>query len=269
MHCGKLMSAGDRGTNVFAHVHIMKTGGQTLCDIFRRSFGARHCDLRCGNVATLEDLRFAQRFYPKLESIGGHSVRAWSELAALPELRLFTILREPITRCLSHYQFDRVRNRKSVDFLTWLDERRNYMTRFLAGSEDADAAIAILEERIEFVGLLEDFDRTLHMLQAWCGKPLSLDYKSRNIASRNSIKNEILDDPELVEAMHESHALDKIVYEHVQSTLYPRIVDRYEHHTSSEAPTRQFARRLPWSAFKRACLYKPAAKLRQQLRRAA
>ena len=247
----------------------MKTGGQTLCDIFRRSLGARHCDLRCGNVAKVEDLRFAQHFYPNLESIGGHSIRAWSELGALPELRMFTILRDPIARCLSHYQFDRVQNRKDVDFLTWLEERHNYMTRFLAGCEDADAAISILNERIEFVGLLEDFDRTLTLLQAWCGTPLLLDYKSRNIARRNSIKDEILSNPDLVAAMHESHALDKIVYEHVQQTLYPRIVDRFEKRVSNGPQTTRFAAMRPWSAFKRACLYKPAARLRQKLRRAA
>ena len=160
----------------------MKTGGQTLCDILRQSLGARHCDLRCGHVATVDDLRFAQRFYPNLESVAGHSIRAWSELAALPELRLFTILREPIARCLSHYQFDRVQNRKSEDFLTWLEERRNYMTRYLAGTEDVGKAIAILEQRLEIVGLLEDFECTLRSLQAWCGKPLLLNYKSRNVS---------------------------------------------------------------------------------------
>ena len=44
---------------MLAHVHIMKTAGQTICDILRRSLGGRHCDLRCGDLATLSDIQFA------------------------------------------------------------------------------------------------------------------------------------------------------------------------------------------------------------------
>lgn len=253
---------------MLAHVHIMKTGGQTLCDVLRQSLGAKHCDLRCGNVATVEDLEFAKRFYPQLESIAGHSIRAWSDLAELPELRLFTILREPIARCLSHYQFDRVQNRKSIAFLPWLDERRNYMTRYLAGTEDVDTAIAILEQRVEFVGLLEDFDRTVKLLGAWCQKPLIQSSKSRNVSKRNAVKDEILADAKLVKAMHQMHYLDKRLYDHVQSEIYPRLVRQLEGQITSDSPSVPFARINPWPTLKRNWLYKPAAKFREQFRRA-
>ena len=66
--------------------------------------------------------------------------------------------------------------------------------------------------------------------------------------------------------MHELHAADKRLYDHVVSEIYPKLVDRYDTKTS-QLP--QLVRFRPWSTLKRNLLYKPAAKLRQKLLRAS
>ena len=90
--------------DLIAYVHVMKTGGQTMCDILRQSFPGRHCDLQARGVATAEDLRFARRFYPGLLSVAGHGVVPLGDLAAACDsIRYFVFLRDPVERCVSHY----------------------------------------------------------------------------------------------------------------------------------------------------------------------
>lgn len=252
---------------MLAHVHIMKTAGQTVCDILRRSFPGNHCDLRCGNFASKRDVQFSRNFYPNLQSISGHAVRAWSDLATIPGIRFFTVLREPIKRCVSHYQFDLVRNNRSIDFLEWLAQKPNYQTQFLCRTENAQQAIDILEEKIGFVGLVEDFDRSLTMLGSWSGHQLAARTKSRNVSFDQSIKQRILSNDKYVEAMHLAHEADLKVYRYATEEIYPRQLALYGDESQvSEAfgSSRQF-----WPTVKRNAIYKPLAKIRQSLLRAS
>ena len=254
---------------MLAHVHIMKTAGQTVCDILRRSFGANHCDLRCGELATMREVQFARRFYPCLKSVSGHSVRPWSDLAQIEGIRFFTFLREPVARCLSHYQFDLVRNRKSIDFLSWLDGRRNYQTKFLCGSESALQAIEMIEQRIEFVGLVEDFDASLQMLQRWVGEPLTLDYRSRNVARKRCVKDEVLSNPVYVEALQDGHQADIELYRYVVEEFYPKQLKRLGNQSANGPSAKLAPVSRVWPPLKRNVLYKPVAHAREWFRRAA
>ena len=249
---------------MLAHVHIMKTAGQTVCDILRSSFGANHCDLRAGELATLGDVRFAHTFYPNLQSIAGHAVRPWNELAEFPGLRFFTFLREPVSRCLSHYQFECQRNGHDGEFLPWLERNANYQTRILSGTDQAERAIQILEERIGFTGLVEDFDRSLLLLGNWSGHDLNIHYRSRNVAKSSAVKKQVLADPRNVNALQSCHEADVIVYQYLCNEIYPRQIEQYA--SEPEASRSPNSISTWWPMAKRDLLYKPAAKLRQMLR---
>ena len=252
---------------MLAHVHIMKTAGQTVCGILRRSFGANHCELRGGEVARLQDIRFAKRFYPGLASIGGHSVRPYGELLDVPGIRFYTFLRDPIARCLSHYQFGRHKRHHELDFLPWLEGHQNYQTRFLSGTEDAAAAIEILDRRIGFVGLVEDFDYGLLLLEQWSGVTWNLAFRSRNIARNGQIKQQILNNSRLMDAAIEAHQADIAVYEYAREKIYPLMRSTYR----PEAPRPANApSKLPliWPAAKRNLIYKPLSKVRDRGRAA-
>lgn len=253
-------------TAMLAHVHIMKTAGQTVCDILRQSFPGDHCDLRCGNFASRKDVQFSKNFYPNLQSISGHSIRPWSDLADIPGIRFFTILRDPIQRSLSHYQFDLVRNCRSIDFLDWLKQKSNYQTQFLCRSENAQHAIDMLEERVGMVGLMEDFDHSLDMLRSWSGYQLAARKKSRNVSSDQSVKDRVLDNSSYVDALYSAHEADLKLYAYAKNVIYPRQMQRHEE--DQNVPLRSSSQRY-WPKLKRNAIYKPLAKLRQSLSKAA
>ena len=208
--------------DLIAYVHVMKTGGQTMCDILRQSFPGRHCDLQARGAATADDLRFARRFYPRLRSIAGHGVVPLGDLAsACDSIRYFVFLRDPVERCVSHYQYRRNKDETS-DFEPWLAKHANYQTRFLCRTSDsgetwpvADAARAIdaIERHVGFVGLQERFDESLVLLARWIGDPdFDVAYRARNVASTSAVRRQILGDPRTVEMIRAQHVEDEKLY---------------------------------------------------------
>lgn len=269
-------------TDLIAYVHVMKTGGQTMCDILRQSFPGRHCDLQVKGVATAEDLRFARRFYPRMKSVAGHSVVPLSNLAeACDSIRFFAFLRDPVERCVSHYQYRRNKDETS-DFEPWLARFANYQTRFLSRTHDvqdpwatrpdADRAIDAIERRVGFVGLQERFDESLVLLARWVGDPaFDVAYRSRNVASSTVIRKQILADPRTVEMIREHHREDEKLYRHVRDVVYPRQVELYGPTLAADVAALRARIPAPQSrilsrslaAVKRGVFYKPLARARQ------
>jgi hypothetical protein len=271
--------------DLVACIHVMKTGGQTMCDILRQSFPGRHCDLQVKGVATADDLRFARRLYPQLRSIAGHSVVPLSNLAeACDSIRYFTFLRDPVARCISHYQYRRNKDETS-GFEPWLAKFANYQTRFLcrthtaqdpwAVEPDADRAIEVVERHVGFVGLQERFDESLVMLNRWIADPeFDPGYRSRNVAARSAIREQLLGDPRTVALIKAHHEQDEKLYRHVRDNVYPRQAAQYGPGLADDVATlrarlpapqrRVVARAL--ASLKRGLLYKPLARARRTLR---
>jgi hypothetical protein len=264
--------------DLIAYVHVMKTGGQTMCDILRQSFPGRHCDLQAKGVATADDLRFARAFYPRLRSIAGHGVVPLGNLAsACDSIRYFVFLRDPVERCVSHYQYRRNKDETS-DFESWLVRNQNYQTRFLCMTSDSgelwpvadvDRAIDAIDRHVGFVGLQERFDESLVLLGRWVAD-LAFDpaYRARNVASTNAVRRQILDDPRLVEMIRAHHVEDEKLYRHVRDVVYPRQVAQYGDSLAADvatlrsrlpAPQRRVVSRA-LAAVKRGVLYKPLAR---------
>jgi hypothetical protein len=265
--------------DVIAYVHVMKTGGQTMCDILRQSFPGRHCDLQAEGVANADDLRFAMHFYPRLRSIAGHGVVPLGDLGrdGVP-VRYFMFARDPLARCVSHYQYRRNKDERS-DFEPWLARNSNYLTRFLCRGRDdrelaqvvPDAARAIeaIDRHVGFVGLQERFDESLVMLARWIGDAgFDPAYRARNVAKSGSVRGGILSDPRLVALIREHHREDDKVYRHVSEVVYPRQVEAYGPTLGADvaalcarlpAPQRRVAARAI-AAVKRGLVYKPLAR---------
>ena len=264
--------------DVLAYVHVMKTGGQTMCDILRQSYPGRHCDLQARGAATAADLRFARRFYPRLRSVAGHGVVPLGDLdSACDSIRYFLFLRDPVERCVSHYQYRRNKDETS-DFEPWLEKHANYQTRFLCRTSVsgetwpvADAALAIdaIERHVGFVGLQERFDESLVMLARWVGDPdLDVAYRARNVASTSTVRRQVFGDPRTVELIRAQHVEDEKLYRHVRDVVYPRQVAQYGEALAADvaalrarlpAPQRRVVARA-LAAVKRGLLYKPLAR---------
>ena len=255
---------------MLAHVHVMKTAGQTLREILRQSFTGRHCDMRAsGSYATAADLRWALQLYPRLKSISGHHVVPYSDLEdSGRQIRYFTFLREPVARFASHYQFSCHNASRLLPFDEFLERFANYQTRHLSNTAQADRAIEMLEEKIEFVGLMERFSESLVLLKRWSGEPLDLPCRSQNIAASNEIKQRLLADPKAVKQICAAHREDQRVYEYAKAVIYQRQVAQFGpglagavRELDQAAPTASilsFSRLL--ATAKRDLLYKPLTK---------
>jgi len=252
----------------------MKTAGQTICRILRQSFPGNHCDLVVPRPATARDVRWAMRFYPGLKSIAGHCVLPGSDLEEggfAP--RYFTFLRDPLDRCVSHYQFSVQRNGSRQRFDRWLTFHTNYQTWFLSDTQQASRAVEILDQHIGFVGLVERFHESLVLLRQWA-RPSQLDvrYRSRNIATDNSIKRKLLSDPDTVARIKEFHAEDYALYAYARDVIYPRQVQRFG--PGLDTAVAELEEHLPGSqtislqqvvaSMKRNWLYKPMTRYRQR-----
>ena len=221
---------------LFAFIHIPKTAGSTLETILRQSFCSRHCDVRVGDdfngpLLTAEVLRRTRWVYPRLASIAGHSVRPHGDLQAVRGgVRYYTLLREPVVRCASEYQFRVQRDGLPDDFGRWIHSgiARNRQTKMLAGVEDADAAIEMLRAKVGLVGLVERFNESLVLLRRWFDDPrLDIRYRSKNVTADNRLKRGLLNDPRSRRLLDEANREDRRLYDYVAAELYPAQVRAY------------------------------------------
>lgn len=210
--------------------HIMKTGGQTFLAILRRNFGRRHCDMLLKEDAIPRDWKWARFCYPRALSISGHSITPYNEdfPRVFPEARLYTMLRDPLKRAVSHYQFRHQSGDRLPDFPEWVDQYRNYQVRRLCGEENADKAIEVLEGRIGFTGLVERYDESLVLWRRWTGLPeLDLAYVPVNRARSNEIRDRIDADDLSREVLEECHVEDRKLYDHVRDVLFPKQLETF------------------------------------------
>jgi hypothetical protein len=273
---------------MYAFIHIEKTAGSTLTTILRRSFGTRHCDIRLPLAKRrrgerdlrpcidADDLKMTRRLYPGLSCIAGHNVKPYGGLGTLgPDIRFFTFLRDPAARYVSQYL-----NRAGVytreAFDSWVSSRwtHNWQTKKIAGVADADRAIEIIRQRVEFIGLTERFDESLVLLGHWLAEPeYTGEYRRVNQLKEKrrprDVERERTDTSYLATdyARHriaEANAEDRKLYDHVVTQIYPRQVEAYPGDLAGEVRHLQVRSRTAgrlyeplWPAFYRNCVYKP------------
>jgi len=264
-----------QGSAVFAFIHIPKAAGSTLAGILRHSFCTRHCDVRCGNGIkgrprlTAAALRRIRWIYWRLKSIQGHGVVPHGDLHAIGGVRFYTLLRQPIQRCASEYQYRVVRGDLMMPFEQWITTEiaRNRMTRMIAGCEDANAAIEMIKRRVGFVGLVERFDESLLMWRRWLDDArVDIRYSSKNVMTDSNIKRQLLDDPATRAKLEEANREDLKLYQHVVDNVYPGQVQQYgptltadlEAFASTNSRPRIYPRELP-SLVLRKAVYRPLA----------
>lgn len=267
---------------LLAFVHVEKAAGTTVHQIQKRWFGAGYCPVEKWSLEddafSADDLRRLRRLYPRLRAIGGHWVKPYGDLerGACPVL-WWTLLREPLARCASHYQYQVQRMGKTLSFEEWIaDPRyRNFQTKKLVGCGDPEAAARLLAERFVFVGLAERFDESMLMLRRRVAPERPLRWIPENVASGDELKSSLLEDAERRALLAEANRADLELYRYVAEELFPRERAAYGERALAadlERLTRERERlgldlRRLWSDLWRLLLYKPA--LRRARRRAA
>ncbi len=267
---------------MLAFVHIEKTAGMSVHQIFKRSYGARYATVERWSLAdeyfSARDMRALRRLYPRLDAVGGHWLKPWTDVGdACPGIRWWTFLREPLQRAASHYQYRVEWEGDPRPFEEWvrLPRQRNFQTQKLVGSEDFEAAIRVLEERFFFVGLSEHFDESLVMLQRFAGDPrLRIAYRAENVAPDNTIKRGLLSDPATREQLEDANRADLELYRYVRDELYPRQREKYGPGLAEDVAAFQRSpgpprldSKLLGSELKRYALMKPCVYVANRLRR--
>lgn len=270
-------------TIMIAFAHIPKTAGITVNKLLRRSFGLHHCDVEVwtrrdyvGVYYSAQDHRKTLRLYQKLRSIAGHQIKPHSDLKThFPGVRYFTFLRDPITRTASHYQYTVQRMGEEAPFEKWItrDEFHNMQTKHIAGCDDLGLAIKILNEECFFVGLIENFDESLVMLQKKVDDDrFDIRYVRENVAPSSAIKKGLLGDPATRGLLEEVNQTDQQLYDYVRRELYPKQKDEIGETLASEVESFRSSNTLPTvnlnamaNLIKRNLLYKPLLRYSQRL----
>jgi hypothetical protein len=249
-------------TSALIFMHIPKCGGTTLVSVLKRVVpeGRRfHVgDDIAGSRMVLAALPDSERL--RIDLLYGHLSYGWHEHLLPRQARYFTIVRDPVTRVMSHYNF--VRSRKwhylhshVVDAkMTVADyvesgvttEVNNGQVRQISGIEDivqapygrseigyGDHHGALLErawENIErhflLVGLLERFDESMRRLRRLTGLRFG-KYRAKNVV-----------DPALVRTPTPGEAEVIRRYNREDCELYGRCKKVFEHAHASPARAR-------------------------------
>ncbi len=230
--------------SLLAFIHVAKTAGSTMERILGNSFGAGYIHAehwrelmpagdRAGDFVVpkydREDFLRLKRLCPWMRCVGGHAVTLWSGIETVQPTRFFAFLREPIRRGASHYQYHLRHDPQPLSWDEWVEweVHKNHQLKMFSQGVDLAEAVATIEERQVFLGLMEHFDESLLLMQRLVAPDLRLGYERRNTASDNRVAEDLLADPGTRRQLEEMYAGDVELYDHVKTKIFPEYRRRY------------------------------------------
>lgn len=224
---------------VFAH--MMKTAGTSLSRDFIAYYGPKMHIVPGG--LQMNDVAYDQKDFLKdytksngnLNLMVGHPLRPYKAFE-IPEVELvwFTFLRDPKSRYVSHFlhnyewsnhfSIPRYKSMKSHSVQEWekIEGYANYQTKFIAGESNAEKAIDIINEKLHWVGITEEFDQGVMSLKHHLGLR---GFSSAPVVRNSSLagkrqKSEILEtDGDFLESINQE---DQKLYDYVKSEIWPK-----------------------------------------------
>jgi hypothetical protein len=181
---------------------------------------------------TNEELERLLKLIPLVNGIGGHVVRCflnYKDCVKKP-IFYFTFLREPISRYMSHFNYQRLSMDINWNLADFINEPKfnNYQTVKIAGREDSAVAIDILKKDIKFTGLMEKFDESLLILKKLINRDFNVNYRKANVLlekkqinPENVIRFETLDE-NVQKKILDNNALDIELYSFAKSHFYEK-----------------------------------------------
>lgn len=206
-------------------LHVPKTGGTTLdCAINNTDWVKEH------------DLFYYRHIQNDTKLSNAGDVFEKFNYAKYKEFDIFSMLRHPVERLVSEYYF--VRDRK--EFFSLLRKRpknlkeyaqnsqtRNYMTAFFLGKriydtkpltkDDLNKVIAAIDHYPIYVGILEEYDKSLNYLSDKMGVKWPKNIEIKRITLNRPKSNEISDDVRNI--ILENNQLDLELYNYCLAKL--------------------------------------------------
>jgi len=214
--------------DLLAFVHIEKSAGTSMIHLLRHNYFLRYLDVRplCHRerVFKAEDLRRYANIAPWLNAVGGHSVVPWSDLESVADVRYIALLRNPVDRYISQYRYWNSHLGKTISMDEYLSREgpRNIQVKKLAGEENLDKAIDMIEEKFVCVGVVEHFDSFLLDLQ---NKESATGFRALHIEQNVNKKNSVSADTLVTrhsDDIRENNGLDIELYNYVQKSMEER-----------------------------------------------
>ncbi|MDX2473239.1 MAG: hypothetical protein QNL91_05975 [Candidatus Krumholzibacteria bacterium] len=230
---------------MLAFIHVAKTGGQTVETLLASSYGAGFCiapewkrpaSSHPANENFViakynaEDLRRLQRVCPWLKCVGGHPVTLWSEFESVTPTTWFALVREPLARGASHFQYNlqdsSTRPRPWREWIEWPTHFNHQVKMFSPTGDPHDAIDRIVRNNV-FVGLTERFDESMVILRKLFQPDLNIAYRRTNSAYDPAPAKAMLADTEIVHQLKRMYADELILHEFITREWYPRFQKEY------------------------------------------
>jgi len=231
--------------SILAFVHINKAAGTTLTHILRLNFFLKHFDVpsvmsSSSGVFQKEGMKKILTINPFVKSISGHSIRPFSNIPELyPDVRYITLLRDPVKRTISHFQYNVEKHGINLSLDEYLshDASFNRQTRIMAGTADLSSAKEIIRKKIFLVGVVEQFDEFLVLLKKKLMPfNLRINYKLQNVSNKSSEIRENIEQKisQYYEKIVERNELDIELYNYVKNDILPELKKGYGSKFESE-----------------------------------
>ena len=165
-----------------------------------------------------------------IAGIGGHRL-CINELSKRPGSVAFTMVRHPISRFLSHLNWQI--NMKNVD---WSIEEfcedshfHNFQTYRIAGKRDLELAKETVVAKFDVIGTLEQYDETMVLLQNAMGRGFNINYEQSNVQNYagKTYRLEQLSGKELT-LLEDVNSLDTALYRWILDELLPEQIDKID-----------------------------------------
>jgi hypothetical protein len=146
------------------------------------------------------------------------------------ELKYFTLMRDPLKLCASRFQYKvNVSRKENLEFEEWIqrDWPRNHQTKWIAGVEDVDEAVRVIQDKKILVGLTERFDESMVLLKGLVANDLNISYRRVNVARDKSLAKHLLENDATRQMLIEAQRADLQLYEYVRRELYPALQREY------------------------------------------
>lgn len=251
---------------------MMKTAGSTLANMLVEHYGrGAHFPLRGEEMKAKPYnperlLNDYAKTNGKLKLVGGHSIRPYIDYGDLEkDLTWFTFFRKAENRYISHFLFikfqtnnfskKRYQSMKSKTIDEWerIENYSNYQTKFIAGEENLQKAIDIVETKMKWVGLTEDLPNGFFSLKEHLAiDGLYIDTQKRNSSEASKEEREMLI-KDFGDYITEQNQIDIQLYDYVKKNVYPRYreYDKAKTDADGKAGLVRFVNKIDYQLFRK------------------
>lgn len=192
--------------------HIPKTAGTTLMRAFQNAFGARFCDHNGDPDRTYTSSY--NELSAKFDILHGHINLKRASHLITQETFILTFLRDPVQRVISSYYFHARPETQNV-LAKHVQSNKMSLKEFanMPSQQNLQSAMVrpIGRQRIDFVGISEDFENSLIRL----GNALSIKLKphhTQNVNPSKDVKHSYQIDNDLTQYILEKNLKDLELY---------------------------------------------------------